>query len=180
MQGIQKKPTEQDGQPIFTTRPCQHSWFLNKHGEINLLLAESTSAWFPILTGQPPELFKQTKKKRNQMHNCRMPPQGYWRVSSPSFNSGAKNKLRVMAGSATEAATSTFPWADRSFCPQRNQCLWDGCMQTAPCAARMGSCSPATLQGYSTPLINLQQDSSPLRGMIQQKTLKYIYLYFCS
>lgn len=64
MQGIQKKPTEQDGQPIFTTRPCQHSWFLNKHGEINLLLAESTSAWFPILTGQPPELFKQTKKKK--------------------------------------------------------------------------------------------------------------------
>lgn len=28
------------------------------------------------------------------------------------------------------------------------------------------------LQGYSTPLINLQQDSSPLRGMIQHKTLK--------
>lgn len=44
MLGIQKKPTEQDVQLIFTIQACQHSCFLNKLGEINLLLAESNSA----------------------------------------------------------------------------------------------------------------------------------------
>lgn len=64
MQGIPKKPAEQDVQLIFTIQPCQHScFFSNKLGGINLLLAKRTSARFfhlkYTLIGSALQLFKQ-------------------------------------------------------------------------------------------------------------------------
>lgn len=71
MQGIQKKPTEQDVQLIFTIQPCQHSWFFKQAWRNKSALGgeDLCQVFHPkcVLIGSPLKLFeKQYLMKTNR------------------------------------------------------------------------------------------------------------------
>lgn len=203
MQGIQKKPTEQDVQLIFTIQPCQHSWFFKQAWRNKSALGweDLCQVFHPkcVLIGSQLKLFK----KQYLMKTNRCITAEYHRKTVNMYHHQVliaklkkKTQLRVMTGKyccyRSPASTNTIFPAERSSYAQtgRAPVSASACTltRTAPTRGLLSSPCPYPPRGVllpsrcssSPPLL---QGGSLLRQLIQQKSLKniereiYIYMY---